>query len=351
MGYNYSMLYSPVVSRIMSLFFAKIIVLQKQKKLLEAAKKEYYNNGSTLGSFRDYKQALKKHWVSYSEYAFQYEFFKKTEEERAEFVSRLKMANYYRIHARNAIVLSFWIKHKFLTEYCNYIHRQWLYIPDASFEEFEQMVTSFDCIVKPCNGTIGRGIFKVYKNSDHKDDKQLYDKCVENKMLIEECIESCEVLKALHPQSLNTIRVVTVSNQTNAEVFGSFIRMGVGNSVVDNAHAGGVFAQIDIKTGMIESDGIDVNGHHFIQHPDTKIYLKGFQIPQWNEIIATCLEAAKKTPLTIVGWDVSINSKGQVEFVEGNSRPDFDVMQSPLQIGVKKKLFAKIKEYSGVEMK
>ena len=57
------------------------------------------------------------------------------------------------------------------------------------------------------------------------------------------------------------------------------------------------------------------------------------------------------TENTVSGWDVIINEDGQLEFIEGNVQPDFDVMQSPLKIGVKKRLYALIKEYRGVRMK
>ena len=77
---------------------------------------------------------------------------------------------------------------------------------------------------------------------------------------------------------------------------------------------------------------------------------KGFKIPEWDTIVRSCCEAAKLTDNPITGWDVAVNKDGKVEFVEGNYGPDFDVMQSPLQIGVKNRLFSLIKEYSGVEM-
>ena len=59
---------------------------------------------------------------------------------------------------------------------------------------------------------------------------------------------------------------------------------------------------------------------------------------------------AKLTDNPITGWDVVINNKGEIEFVEGNHSPDFDVMQSPLQVGVKKRIYALIKDYCAIEM-
>ena len=69
--------------------------------------------------------------------------------------------------------------------------------------------------------------------------------------LIEECIEGCAELQRFHPESLNTIRVVTVRGRSGIRVLGSFIRFGRGGAVVDNAHAGGLFAHVDITEGRL----------------------------------------------------------------------------------------------------
>ena len=327
--------------------YAETQVRSIKKTLLAKAKKEF-EKGSSLGTFDDYKEALEKHWVSYREYAYQYEFYKKNEAEREEYISRLKMAYFYWRYTPGTAKSVFRNKTKFLTTFKKFIHRQWIYTPESSFEDFVQMVSKYDCIIKPCDGKMGKGIFKTYKDAKRQDDK-LYESCVKDRMLVEQCIEACEELKAFHPQSLNTIRVVTISNLEKSEIFGAVFRVGVGNNVVDNAHAGGLFAQINVKNGVIESDGIDTKGKKFISHPDSGIKFIGFKIPQWDTIVETCCEAAKLKGNPITGWDVAVNNQGDVEFVEGNYGPDFDLMQS--QVGVKKRIYTMIKEYCNIEMK
>lgn len=348
-------IYSPIGDLLFSsvggkAIFAKYQVYSTKKRYLAQAKKEIRKD-SSFGSFDDYSQALDKHWVSYHEYSQQYEFFKKTEEERDEFVSLLKMAYFYWRYAPSSEKPLFRNKQEFLSFFKEYIHREWLFSPDVSFEVFERFLSNYDCIVKPSDEKCGHGIFKVYKGDCMNDRRSLYESCVKNKMLVEECIDQCGEIKAFHPQSLNTIRVVTVSNKEKAEVFGAVIRIGVGDSVVDNARSGGVYAQINVENGIIESDAIDIKGNRFEYHPDSGIVFKGFRIPQWDRILETCCEAAKTTTNILTGWDVVINNKGEVEFVEGNNGPGFVIMQTPLKRGVKKRLFGLIKEYSGIEMK
>lgn len=344
---------SPNSDRMLSLLgikglWARFRVLHAKKMHLSIAKK-LFERGSGIGPFEDYKRALHKHWVSYDEYV-QYDFPHKTEQERDEFVARLKLLYFFWKYVPEFTKPLFHDKQQFLRFFSNYIHRQWLFAPDASYEEFRALISAHDCIVKPCDEMRGRGIYRICKD-EVSDSRELYESCVKARMLVEQCVESCEDLKAFHPQSLNTIRVVTISNTEKAEVFGSFFRMGVGNSIVDNAHAGGIFAQINVDDGVIISEGINTRGERFISHPDSGLKIKGFKIPKWDLICETCCEAAKLTENTITGWDVTINNQGQVEFVEGNNRSDFDVMQSPLQVGVKRRIFALIKEYRGIELK
>lgn len=347
--------YSPIGNKIVSLLgwqklYADYKLLSSKRRALHIAKKEFEKD-SAMGNLEDYKQALDKHWVSYNEYAYQYEFYKKTEEEREEFVSREKMGYFYRRYSPGNARAVFRNKNRFLTTFNKYVHRKWIYAPKATFEEFAQLVSNYDCIIKPCDGAFGKGISKVYKNGDHTDDRKLYDSCVKDQMMVEQCIESCEELKAFHPQSLNTIRVVTIANKEKACVFSGVFRTGVGGSVVDNSHNGGVSVQINVENGAVETDGSNTKGERFISHPDSRILFKGFKIPKWELVVEACCEAAKMTDNPITGWDVAINSNGDLEFVEGNYAPDMDMMQTRYQAGSKKKIFALIKEYTGIEMK
>ena len=69
-------------------------------------------------------------------------------------------------------------------------------------------------------------------------------------------------------------------------------------------------------------------------HPDSQKVLLGFQYPNWNAVKEAVCKAALKVPnLRQIGWDVAVTETGEIEFVEGNSRPNFDALQSPDQCG------------------
>lgn len=128
------------------------------------------------------------------------------------------------------------------------------------------------------------------------------------------------------------------------------MRVGVSGSIVDNAHAGGVFSQINTESWCLESNGIDVCGHEYEEHPDTHKRFKGFQIPRWDDCKALVGIAMQKYPKVIVcGWDLCINDKGEIEIIEGNHAPDVDVMQSPLKVG-KRKYYQAVLENFGIKL-
>lgn len=307
-------------------------------------------------SREDCEQAMQKHSVDISEYLYQYEFYKLTEQQRDEFLSRSAMrALAYKLRMKfpNDSLGLPRFKEQYLGRYTElgFIHRRWLYVPESSYEQFAELLSSVDCIMKPADGSLGIGVQKITRLDDPQLLKALYEKCVRGKMLLEECVRGCDELQAFHPESLNTIRFVTMAFRGRAMAFGAFFRVGVGDMIVDNAHAGGLFAHIDINTGVIDSEAISTNGLRVEKHPDTGLQIKGARIPHWDEVVEYCVNAARQTKNIITGWDVVVNDKGQVEMIEANNRPDFDLMQSPLQVGLKRQVLDSLSELIGQEIK
>lgn len=350
----------PLGTRVFQLFpdLGALFRLRKEEAAFRREAERYFEQGGPLpqGASREgFYQALKDHSVSLSEYLYQYEFYKLSEEERDEFISRAKMrALAYKLrmkYPKDSLGLPRF-KEQYLGRFTDlgFIHRRWLYVPDSSYQQFADLLSSVDCIVKPADGSLGIGVKKVPKQDDANQIRALYEKCAQSNILLEECVKGCDELQAFHPQSLNTIRVVTMAFRGKAVLFGAFFRMGVGDMVIDNAHAGGLFAQIDINKGVIESDAITTDGMRVENHPDTGLKIKGTKIPHWEQLVEACLNAARQTRNIITGWDVVITDEGNVELIEVNNRPDFDLMQSPLRIGVKRKVLDTLSELIGKEI-
>lgn len=326
------------------------IFFSERKRFFKEAKERFSIEKTQHGSLRDYKNAFWKHRVTYSEYMYSYEYWHLNEEERDKFISTSEMQVIYRKLSDNEVREVFHDKAQFLRAFKPFIHRWWAMIDTLSVQELKQKVSEFDIIAKPIDGTRGNGIFKIV-GKEVEDWEQLYDRLVKGNYLLEQCVVSSTELAAFHPSSLNTIRVVTISNGNHCEIFGALIRMGVHGSVIDNTHAGGIYAPINIETGTVDISAIDSHNNSYDVHPDTGKPIKGFRIPHWEDIIAICKQASRTIPnIHFAGWDLCIDNNGMIEIIEGNHAPDFDGgMQAPLKIGVKKRLQQTVLRVMGID--
>ena len=333
-----------------SLFYEIHVYFAEKKRFFAEAKERFAKEKPEHGTLKDYKEAFRKHRVTYSEYMYSYEYWHLNEVERDAFISTSEMQIIYRKIGFHEVREVFHDKVQFLNAFNFFVHRWWATAQSLTLDEFKDKAIQFDLIAKPIDGTRGEGIFKIVGN-EVTDWQPLYDRLVQENYLLEQCIVACDELASFHPASLNTIRVVTISDGDRCEIFGALLRMGAHGSVIDNTHAGGVYAPINVETGTIDIPAIDAYNNHYEVHPDTSLPIKGFHIPYWEQIVATCKAASQTLPNThFVGWDLCVNHDGQVEIIEGNHAPDFDGgMQAPLKIGVKKKLQQTVIDVMGID--
>ena len=156
--------------------------------------------------------------------------------------------------------------------------------------------------------------------------KKIKDMIMEGKFyLVEECLKQHEEMNKLYPNSINTIRVVTVLDKKDeAHVMYTYVRMGVGGNYVDNVTSGGCYAMIN-PNGVITTPALcDKTSEFFDEHPDTHTVFNGFKVPYYNEVVELCKKAAHVEPhVRYIGWDVCVTPTGPV-FVEGNYLPAYD---------------------------
>lgn len=193
-------------------------------------------------------------------------------------------------------------------------------------------------IAKPANSYAGVGV-ALFDLKDYSSGEELYSilmKKYKNTVLLEEPIIQVEELAEFHPASVNTVRMPTFRFDDRTEIKHPFWRMGQKGNVADNAGAGGIFALIDIETGIVFS-AVDERGNSYVCHPDTGLQIIGYKIPRWEE----AKEFAKKLAQVIpdnryTGWDIALTSNGWI-MVEGNACAQF-VHQIPLHKGCREEI-------------
>ena len=116
------------------------------------------------------------------------------------------------------------------------------------------------------------------------------------------------------------------------------MRMAIGdNRTVDNLHAGGIAAAVDLDGGTLgpaSNLGADSRLGWLDRHPDTGAAITGMQLPRWDEVRAFALRSHRAfADRILVGWDIAITPDGPV-LVEGNGAPDLDIMQRFVRHGL-----------------
>lgn len=196
------------------------------------------------------------------------------------------------------------------------------------------------CVVKPLDSACGQGV-ELLDGSD--PDEALEHILRAAPCIAEERIIQCAALAKLNPSSVNTVRMVTVlTNGGQVIVHRPFFRIGRAGSIVDNGGAGGMFARIDEKTGVLCSPGMDELGNRFLTHPDTGEQIIGFRLPEWDAALALAQRLAPELPdARYVGWDFALTDRGWV-VVEGNAHTQFIGQQLTAGTGMRRELEALI---------
>jgi len=139
-------------------------------------------------------------------------------------------------------------------------------------------------------------------------------------------------LSDLNLEALNTVRVLTIMDEKGkAEVTHAVLRMASSRDVViDNFHAGGIAAKVDIQSGKLgqaSNMGLTADSQWWDSHPVTGGQILGRTVPFWDEVkdVACCAHGAFSDQVAI-GWDIAIVDDGP-KLVEGNKGPDLDIIQ------------------------
>ena len=204
-----------------------------------------------------------------------------------------------------------------------------------------------DLFVKPLNGQGGRNITRwdylgsgEYRRNDGKlavPDQVLEDlrqASQRRAFLVQPRLVNHREIADLGNGTLATVRVMSCRNeQGDFEVTNAVFRMARSSAVVvDNYHAGGIAANVDIHTGELGRGtrgawGSTVDGW-YEQHPETGVQILHRKLPCWTELLDLVHYAhgSAFSDQVVIGWDVALLDSGPC-LIEINKAPDLDIIQ------------------------
>ncbi|HEY1024547.1 MAG TPA: sugar-transfer associated ATP-grasp domain-containing protein [Sphingobacteriaceae bacterium] len=210
-------------------------------------------------------------------------------------------------------------------------------------------------VIKPRKGRGGEGV-KVLEARDgrfyfgNREFSSFHD-CFTgvNNHVLNPYIDQHSYASSIYPNSLNTIRLLTAVLDGRVILMKAGHRFGAEHTgVVDNFSQGGIFANIDLETGLLERPTIwnqkDYRTEQMDHHPSTHATITGVAVPRWQEIVSEMLDLHQSILfIKYVGWDIAVTADG-FYIIEANYASDLIGLQlhTPLLINDDhKKFFSK----------
>lgn len=199
----------------------------------------------------------------------------------------------------------------------------------TSIDEFYRLCDGKRLFCKLVDGECGEGVFELrvrgqqlLVDGNECNWTQLMGFFSKGVYLVQSYLKQHEEMGRLHRRSINSIRLVTVrdSNNHKVVVLPSILRIGTGNSNVDNTSQGGLCVGINLEDGSLKRYGFfkPQFGTKLEKHPDSGVVFSSFIIPFFEEAKQqACYFHSMLPNIHSVGWDIAIEENGPV-FIEGN---------------------------------
>lgn len=272
---------------------------------------------------------------------FLFDFETKNNKGRREFVGDHEKARYTDdLHNSSDIYKIFRSKYNAYQKFKPFYKRDMVqFTASSGKEEFLEFAAKHPRFIhKIDDEALGNGINIIDFNKSGEAPEAAFKRITaDNRVhLAEELIVQVPELAAVHPDSVNTVRFATYLKNGKVTHMFSFLRMGAGGSIIDNATVGGISAAIDLKTGIITSQGCREDMTRYLKHPDTGVQIIGMQIPRWSELLELVDKLARVVPeQKYVGWDLALTKDGWV-MVEGNDSAMMTAIQMCEKKGLRK---------------
>lgn len=267
---------------------------------------------------------------------FVYHLYEKPRNERRKFVSLYrsgKINKFLNQRCKRELVED---KSIFGDYFKDFMFRNQISSDGLSYDSFVAFVKKEQSVfIKPCCGCNGNGAFIIRATAGTQEIKEAYETIKDSPYVLETVLYQEGILHDLNPHTLNTLRVNVFNNHGKKEIINAILRSGQGEVVTDNICAGGCVSEVDVKTGAFITPFIDLSNHVYDRHPKTGVRLLGENCPCWEEVKKVAFQATDRLPgVVYASWDIAVITGERVAIVEGNTWGNFNIQQTPRQIGL-----------------
>ena len=137
-------------------------------------------------------------------------------------------------------------------------------------------------------------------------------------IVIQRPIKQHKDMSAFHPESVNTMRIVSLLTEDKVKVYAVSLKVGVGKERLDNGCHGGIYCGVR-PDGSLRDFGISDKGEIIYKHPTLGYNFSGRKVPHLNKAIRLVKEAHSfMGHFRLVSWDVAIDDNNEAVLIEAN---------------------------------
>lgn len=137
-------------------------------------------------------------------------------------------------------------------------------------------------------------------------------------LVIQRPVRQHPELMRLHPESVNTLRIVSLMTEDKVKICAVCLKIGVGKERVDNGCHGGIYCGVR-PDGTLRARGVLDNGHTVERHPQLGYRLADQRVPCLGSALALVRKAHSfMGHFRLISWDVAIDGKGEAVLIEAN---------------------------------
>lgn len=136
--------------------------------------------------------------------------------------------------------------------------------------------------------------------------------------IIQRKLEQHQIMAAVHPGSVNTVRVMTLRHRGEIHVVSSVVRFGSDGSHVDNLSAGGMACGLR-QDGSLARFAVTSGGEVVTEHPTSDVPFSTVQVPNIDVLYASAKRIHKRVfPCDLASFDFAHGKNGEWIFIEIN---------------------------------
>ncbi len=237
-------------------------------------------------------------------------------------------------------------RQEFNNVFKNYLCRETYNVNDMNYKEFESLVLSkkeFFCKSSTIDSKIKSEKLNI---NNFRAPGYMLEHIKNNKIcLLEDVLYENKKLSKIDPYTVDSIMFETIVVNNAVHVLYAVISFGTKDYPADYIDDDSIFALVDLKTGIIVSDAIDINGKEYGTHPISKEKINGFKVPHFKEAYDMVKELAKEvSDVKRVQWSICITDS-KPALLSANTFINYEVVQLAEYARSKKGILPFYKKY------